>query len=414
MEHVAVIGSSWGDEGKGKIVDYLCRDSDIIVRYQGGNNAGHTIVVEGRKFVFHLLPSGILQPGKLNVIGNGVVVDPGLLLEELAALKGEKLGALKVSEYATMIMPWHRVLDGIEGGKVGTTGRGIGPAYESKINRLGFKIGELLDFETFSKKLAERLEEANWLLQNKYKTSQLNLKEMIEQFRGYANALAPMITNTSLLLAKAMRDGKRIMFEGAQGTLLDVDYGSYPFVTSSNPSIGGLYTGTGIRPRNVKAIGIVKAYATRVGNGPFPTELKEEIGKHLQDKGHEFGATTGRPRRCGWLDLVLLKYSTDVNGFDGFALTKLDVLSGLPKVNVAVGYKVGNKTSENLLSMYDMERAEPVFKELPGWSEDISKCRKFEELPKNCRDYVTFIEKTTGVPVKYIGIGPGREELIVR
>jgi adenylosuccinate synthase len=416
MKNLAVLGSSWGDEGKGKIVDYLTMESDIVVRFAGGNNAGHTIVVDGKQFIFHLLPAGILHKDKLCVIGNGVVLDPKVLEEELDKLKkdGVKVADLKISESATLIMPWHKVLDGIEGGKVGTTGRGIGPAYESKINRKGFKVGELRDFGSFSLKVAERLEEVNWLLKNRYNAEQMDAKKILEEFKGYAELLTPLITNTSLLLNNSMRAGKGILFEGAQGTLLDIDHGTFPFVTSSNPSTGGIFTGSGCRPRDLHVVGLVKAYQTRVGNGPMPTELLDEKGAQIQKAGHEFGATTGRPRRCGWLDLVLLRYSHDINGFDSFALTKLDILTGIGKLKLATAYEADGKRYEQLESLSLIDKAKPVYEELSGWDEDITKARSFEELPKAAQDYIRFIEKRTGVFVKYIGVGPGREELIVR
>ncbi|MBW2988307.1 adenylosuccinate synthase [Candidatus Woesearchaeota archaeon] len=416
MKNYAVIGAFWGDEGKGKIVDYLTGQVDIVVRYQGGNNAGHTVVVAGKKFVFHLLPTGIIHMDKLCVIGNGLVVDPGVLMEEIKALEqqGMAMAELKLSESATLIMPWHKILDGIEGGKVGTTKRGIGPAYESKISRRGFKVGELLAWEAFSKKLKEQIDEVNWLLEQKYGHSKLDYGQILTEFELYAEKLSGYICNTSVLLHDAMKEGKAILFEGAQGTLLDIDHGTYPFVTSSNPSIGGVFTGTGVRPKVLRVIGVVKAYSTRVGNGPFPTELNDEISEHLRAKGHEYGATTGRPRRCGWLDLVLLRYTTMVNGFDELALTKLDVLTGLKRLKVCTGYEVDGKKYQQLDSLLHIAKAKPIYEEIEGWQEDIARCTSFDQLPKQCRAYVEYIERAVGVPIRYIGVGPGRREIIVR
>lgn len=416
MKNTVIIGAFWGDEGKGKIVDFIGEEAGVVVRYQGGSNAGHTIVVEGKKYVFHLLPSGILYPGKLCLIGNGVVVEPGALLKELDNLdrNGTPRGELKVSESAILVMEWHKLLDGLEGGKIGTTGRGIGPAYESKVSRKGFKAGELRNMDKFLPKLGAAVRDVNFLLKNKYGVDPLNPDKLAEDFKKYSKALRPLLANTSFLLANAVREGKSVLFEGAQGALLDIDHGFFPFVTSSNSSIGGVYTGTGIRPRNLQVIGVVKAYCTRVGNGPFPTELIDGIGTRLQEAGKEYGATTGRPRRCGWLDLVMLDYSHRINGFDGLALTKLDILTGLPELKVAIGYRIRGKTNHTLTSIYDLDEAEPVYQTMPGWTEDISSCRLFSELPAACQEYVRFIEDQSGIPVHYLGVGPGRKELIIR
>lgn len=416
MKHIVIIGAFWGDEGKGKIVDFIAEQTGVVVRYQGGSNAGHTIVVNGKKHVFHLLPSGMLYPDKLCLIGNGVVVDPEALIEELKELDqtGNERGELKVSESAVLVMDWHKVLDGIEGGKIGTTKKGIGPAYESKVCRKGFKVGELRDMDKFLLKLRNAVTEVNWLLENKYGVEPLDREKLADTFTEYSTALQPLIANTSLLLAEAIRDGKTILFEGAQGALLDIDHGFFPFVTSSNSSIGGVYTGTGIRPRNLQVVGVVKAYCTRVGNGPFPTELNDQIGTRLMETGGEYGATTGRPRRCGWLDLVMLDYSNRINGFDGIALTKLDILTGLPEIKVATGYRIRGEITRTLPSVYDLEEAEPIYQTLPGWTEDISGCRSFSELPPACQAYVRFIEDQIGVPIPYLGVGPGRDELIIR
>jgi len=416
MKNIVIIGAFWGDEGKGKIVDFLGARSEVVVRYQGGSNAGHTIVVDGKKHVFHLLPSGMLYPDKLCLIGNGVVVDPGALITELKELDraGHPRGELKVSDAAILVMDWHKILDGIEGGEIGTTGRGIGPAYESKVSRKGFKTGELRNMDTFLPKLRHAVTEVNWLLKNKYQVEPLDGEKLADTFKAYSTAIRPLIANTSLLLAEAIREGKSILFEGAQGALLDIDHGFFPFVTSSNSSIGGVYTGTGCRPRELQVIGVVKAYCTRVGNGPFPTELTGRIGTRLLETGGEFGATTGRPRRCGWLDLVMLDYSHRINGFDGLALTKLDILTGLPEIRVATGYRIRGAITPTLPSVYDLEQSKPTYQTLPGWKDDITNCRNFSDLPPACQAYVRFIEDQAGIPIRYIGVGPGREELIIR
>jgi len=358
----------------------------------------------------------MLYPDKLCLIGNGVVVDPGALITELRELdrSGRPRGELKVSESAILVMDWHKILDGIEGGKVGTTGRGIGPAYESKVSRKGFKAGELRNMDTFLPKLHNAVTEVNWLLKNKYQLEPMDGEKLADTFRTYCSSILPMISNTSLLLSRAIKEGKTILFEGAQGALLDIDHGFFPFVTSSNSSIGGVYTGTGVRPRNLQVVGVVKAYCTRVGNGPFPTELTDNIGAWLQGTGGEYGATTGRPRRCGWLDLVMLDYSNRINGFDGIALTKLDILTGLPEIKVATGYRIRGEITRTLPSVYDLEEARPIYQTLPGWKDDITGCREFSDLPSTCQAYVRFIEDQTGLPVRYIGVGPGREELIIR
>jgi adenylosuccinate synthase len=414
MANTAVIGSSWGDEGKGKIVDYLCAKSDVIVRYQGGNNAGHTIVANGEQHIFHLLPSGILHPNKLNIIANGLVVDLGVLKQELQALKDKKHGRLALSDAATITMPWHKAFDGITGKEVGTTGRGIGPAYCSKYSRQGFRVGELLDFPKFETKLRAGLKAANWLLRNRYKKKPFCLTKIKAEFRAHAGFMKPFILNSTLLISDCLAKKKTLLLEGAQGTLLDIDHGTYPYVTSSNPTIGGIYTGTGVRIQNLRVVGLVKAYQTRVGNGAMPTELLDSTGERLRELGREFGATTGRPRRCGWLDLVLLRYAHIVNGFDALALTKLDVLSGFDTLRVCIGYRHKGKVHRLPPGLSQLSLMEPVYKELSGWRADIGDCRSFLDLPKQAQAYVKFIERGVGSPVKYIGVGPGREELICR
>ncbi|OGQ22956.1 MAG: adenylosuccinate synthase [Deltaproteobacteria bacterium RIFCSPHIGHO2_02_FULL_60_17] len=424
MANVAVIGAQWGDEGKGKIVDLFTRDADIVVRFQGGNNAGHTLVVNGNKTVLHLIPSGALHPGKLCVIGNGVVVDPGVLLEELDGLKkrGYLLddSFLRISEQAHLIMPYHKAIDlareRLRGkGKIGTTGRGIGPAYEDKVARTGIRFVDLLEQDTFRDKLRHNIKEKNIYLKAILKEKTLSFKEIHDTYRGYRERLKGHVANTGLLLDNEIRAGKKVLFEGAQGTLLDVDHGTYPFVTSSNTVIGGLCSGAGIGARNVhQIIGISKAYTTRVGSGPFPTELKGPEGEKLKEEGSEFGATTGRPRRCGWFDAVGVRYAVRVNGITGIALTKLDVLTGFKKIGVCVAYRCEGKTYHDFpASLRVLERAEPVWEKMDGWSTPISGAKSLSDLPANAQRYVRRLEKIIGMEMILISVGPGREQTIL-
>ena len=424
MANVAVIGAQWGDEGKGKIVDLFSRDADIVVRFQGGNNAGHTLVVNGNKTVLHLIPSGALHPGKLCVIGNGVVVDPGVLLEELDGLKkrGYLLddSFLRISEQAHLIMPYHKAIDlareRLRGkGKIGTTGRGIGPAYEDKVARTGIRFVDLLEQDTFRDKLRHNIKEKNIYLKAILKEKTLSFKEIHDTYRGYRERLKGHVANTGLLLDNEIRAGKKVLFEGAQGTLLDVDHGTYPFVTSSNTVIGGLCSGAGIGARNVhQIIGISKAYTTRVGSGPFPTELKGPEGEKLKEEGSEFGATTGRPRRCGWFDAVGVRYAVRVNGITGIALTKLDVLTGFKKIGVCVAYRCEGKTYHDFpASLRVLERAQPIWERMDGWNTPISGAKKFSDLPANAQRYVRRLEEIIGTEMILISVGPGREQTIL-
>ncbi|MBI3062631.1 MAG: adenylosuccinate synthase [Deltaproteobacteria bacterium] len=424
MANVAVIGAQWGDEGKGKIVDLFSRDADIVVRFQGGNNAGHTLVVNGNKTVLHLIPSGALHPGKLCVIGNGVVVDPGVLLEELDGLKkrGYLLddSFLRISEQAHLIMPYHKAIDlareRLRGkGKIGTTGRGIGPAYEDKVARTGIRVVDLLEQDTFREKLRHNIKEKNIYLKAILKEKTLSFKEIHDTYRGYRERLKGHVANTGLLLDNEIRAGKKVLFEGAQGTLLDVDHGTYPFVTSSNTVIGGLCSGAGIGARNIhQIIGISKAYTTRVGSGPFPTELKGPEGEKLKEEGSEFGATTGRPRRCGWFDAVGVRHAVRVNGITGIALTKLDVLTGFKKIGVCVAYRCEGKTYHDFpASLRVLERAEPVWERMDGWDAPISGARKLSDLPANAQKYVRRLEEIIGTEMILISVGPGREQTIL-
>jgi adenylosuccinate synthase len=424
MANVAVIGAQWGDEGKGKIVDLFTRDADIVVRFQGGNNAGHTLVVDGVKTVLHLIPSGALHKNKLCVIGNGVVVDPEVLLEEIAGLraKGHLLddALLKLSEQAHLIMPYHKAIDlareRLRGkGKIGTTGRGIGPAYEDKVARVGIRFVDLLDGTTFRDKLKRNIEEKNIYLKAILKEKTLDYSAIYESYCSYREELEQYVANTGVLLDREMKAGKKVLFEGAQGTLLDVDHGTYPYVTSSNTVIGGVCTGAGVGARNIhEVVGLSKAYTTRVGSGPFPTELKDAIGERLMQDGGEYGATTGRPRRCGWFDAVGVRHAVRLNGLTGIALTKLDVLTGLKKIKVCTAYKSGGEKYEDFpASIRVLKHAEPVWEEMDGWDEPITSARKLSDLPGNARRYVHRLEEIVGCEMMLVSVGPGREETIL-
>jgi adenylosuccinate synthase len=424
MSNVAIIGAQWGDEGKGKIVDLFTCDADIIVRFQGGNNAGHTLVVNGKKTVLHLVPSGALHPNKLCVIGNGVVVDPQVLIEEVDALKaqGHLLDdlLLRISEEGHLIMPYHKAIDlareRLRGkGKIGTTGRGIGPAYEDKVARVGIRFIDLLEEDTFREKLRHNIEEKNIYLKAILKEKTLDFDEIHDGYAGYRERLKPHIANTSLLLDREMRAGKKVMFEGAQGTLLDVDHGTYPYVTSSNTSAGGACTGSGVGPQHIHyVIGISKAYTTRVGSGPFITELFGTEGETLKREGVEFGATTGRARRCGWFDAVGVRHAVRVNGITGIALTKLDVLTGFKKIPICTGYRfAGQVYDEFPASSKVLENAEPVLEEMEGWSQAITAVRQFSELPVAAQRYVQRIEKVLDTEIILVSVGPGREQTIL-
>jgi adenylosuccinate synthase len=425
MANVVVVGAQWGDEGKGKIVDLLTRYADCIVRFQGGNNAGHTLVVEGRQFIFHLIPSGILYQDKKCMIGNGVVIDPGVLLQEMHELAENNLPVnperLIISENAHLIMPYHRSLDQSceaalkKAAKIGTTGRGIGPCYGDKILRKGIKIGDLLDEELFRDKLRENLEEKNEILTNKFGAGPIPFEETYRTYREYAETLAPFIGNISVELDRARRAGKNILFEGAQGTQLDIDHGTYPFVTSSNTVAGNACTGSGFGPAHIDAvIGILKAYTTRVGEGPFPSELLDATGDTLQQRGGEFGATTGRKRRCGWLDAVIAREAVRLNGITGFAITKLDVLSGQPSLKIANAYLDGDRRHEAMPgNIRSVQRLQPIYETLPGWQEDLRHIRNVNDLPGKARDYVKRIEELTETPAVIISVGPGREETLL-
>ncbi|MCW5199255.1 adenylosuccinate synthase [Desulfobulbus sp. F1] len=427
MASVVVVGTQWGDEGKGKIVDLLTSHADCIVRFQGGNNAGHTLVVEGKKYIFHIIPSGILYENKLCMIGNGVIIDPGVLLDEMDELQTKGLPVhpdrLLISENAHLIMPYHCLLDQAReaalsiGKKIGTTGRGIGPCYMDKVGRVGIKIGDLLDFSQFLDKLQANLEEKNFFLTKQYNASPASFDAIKAQFEGYAERLSSFIGNVSVVLDQARKAGKNILFEGAQGTQLDIDHGTYPFVTSSNTVAGNACIGSGFGPAHIdQVIGILKAYTTRVGSGPFPSELPEgdAIGDELQRKGGEFGATTGRRRRCGWLDMVVANDAVRLNGLTGLAITKLDVLSGQPTLKIGRSYTVEGKPFDRMpCNIRQTALARPVYEEVEGWSEDVSKVRDFSELPQNAKDYIRRIEDISGVPPVIVSVGPDRAETLL-
>ena len=423
MSNIVIVGTQWGDEGKGKIVDLLAEYADMVVRFQGGNNAGHTMVVEGEQFISHLVPSGILQK-KTCLIGNGVVVDPSVLLEELDKLnnKGIDVGPnlLKISEKAHVIMPYHKQIDlarEIMKGdqKIGTTGRGIGPCYEDKASRRGIRFVELIDADVFKETVHAVLEEKNFYLKHFLSAEPLDPKPIVHQYQGYAERLAPHVVNISIVLNQALKAGKQILFEGAQGTHLDIDHGTYPFVTSSNTVSGNACCGAGIGPKEITGvIGIVKAYTTRVGRGPFPTELFDEIGDTIQKKGAEFGATTGRKRRCGWLDIVLLRNAARLNGLTGLVITKLDVLDGLESLKICTGYEYNGETLDDFpANLKTLEACKPVFETFPGWSEDISDIRKLDDLPKNARHYLDRVEELLETSIDIVSVGPGRDETII-
>ena len=424
MPSVVVVGTQWGDEGKGKIVDILAERADYIVRFQGGNNAGHTLVINGQKHILHLIPSGIFHEGKVCLIGNGVVVDPAVLLEEIDRLEKAGLpvppGKLYVSEKAHLIMPYHKAIDhGREALKgktrIGTTGRGIGPCYEDKVARRGIRVGDLLDPELFGQKLREILEEKNFYLEKYLGRQALSYEEIYRSYLAFGERLAPYVANVSEILAEARAARKNILFEGAQGTQLDIDHGTYPFVTSSNTVAGGACAGAGIGPTSIDyVLGIAKAYTTRVGEGPFPTELKDEIGNHLRECGGEYGSTTGRPRRCGWLDGVILKEAVRLNGLSGLAITKLDVLSGLTEIKFCEAYELeGRKLSSLPARISEIYRVKPVYRDFRGWQEDLSACRTPDDLPPAAREYLRFIEEYTGVPVIMVSTGPARDQNIL-
>jgi adenylosuccinate synthase len=421
MPAIVLVGAQWGDEGKGKATDLLGGDVDYVVRYQGGNNAGHTVVIGDQSYALHLLPSGILSPEVVPVIGNGVVIDPGVLLEEIDGLtaRGVDCGRLLISANAHLIMPHHRALDKVSErflgkAQIGTTGRGIGPAYGDKIARMGIRVQDLLDPGILAQKLELALREKNQVLSKVYNRRPIDVGPIVEEYVRYGERLLPHISDTELVINKALDDGKVVLLEGAQGTLLDVDHGTYPFVTSSSPTAGGACAGSGIGPTKItKVIGILKAYTTRVGSGPFPTELLDEMGEFLRTTGGEYGVTTGRNRRTGWFDAVIARYASRVNGITDYFITKLDVLSGLERIPVCVGYDIdGVRHDEMPMTQTEFHHATPIYEHLDGWQEDITKARTFDDLPAKAQTYIRALEEMSGARVSAIGVGPGRDQTL--
>ncbi len=421
MTAIALLGAQWGDEGKGKATDLLGDKVDYVVRYQGGNNAGHTVIIGKEKYALHLLPSGILSPSVIPVIGNGVVIDPSVLFEEIRGLneRGIDTSKLKISFNAHLITPYHRTIDKVSErflgkSKIGTTGRGIGPAYADKINRIGIRVQDLFDPSILRQKVEGALPDKNQVLIKVFNRKGLEVDEVVEEYLKYAELFSPFVSDTGPLLNKALDEGKNVLLEGSQGTLLDVDHGTYPFVTSSNPTAGGACTGSGIGPTRIsRVIGIIKAYTTRVGSGPFPTELFDEDGEKLRSIGGEVGVTTGRARRCGWYDALIARYAVRVNGLTDLFLTKLDVLTGWEKIPVCVAYEVDGKRVDELpASQSDFHHAKPIYEYLPGWNEDISQAKSLADLPVNAQKYVKFLEEISGAQISAIGVGPERDETI--
>lgn len=423
MASLVIVGAQWGDEGKGKVTDYLAQSADWVVRYQGGNNAGHTVVVGGKTFKLHLLPSGVVHESVKSVIGNGVVVDPLVLLEELQRLAGMGVThpQLYISERAHVILPYHRLLDELEeesrgAEKIGTTGRGIGPAYVDKIARSGIRMVDFVDPARFRQRLESVLPQKNRLLTKLYGSRSFTSDEIISEYAKAAEVLRPMVCDVSYMLDEALSRGERVVFEGAQGTLLDIDHGTYPYVTSSSPTAGGAAVGAGVGPKKVGTVlGIVKAYTTRVGSGPFPTELHDETGNRIRERGREYGTTTGRARRVGWFDAVMLRHSIRVNGIEHLAIMLLDVLSGFDEIKVCNEYRIdGQPVSSFPADLERLERCEPVYESFTGWTEEIDHCDRFDQLPKAAQDYIAGLERLLGVPVSLVSVGPGREQTIIR
>ena len=423
MKTVAVVGSQWGDEGKGKVIDYLATQADVVIRGQGGNNAGHTLVVDGKKFALRLIPSGVLNPNTINVIGNGIVFDPQGFLEEVEMLKKDNIDTsnIKISDRAHIVFPYHKELDALAeeargDNKIGTTKKGIGPCYMDKTERSGIRICDLMDKDVFAKKLKLQVDAKNKLVQGVYgKEAMFDFETIYNEYLGYAEKIRNHVADTSVIVYDAIKAGKKVLFEGAQGTLLDLDLGTYPFVTSSHPISGGFAVGAGVGPNMIKdVVGIVKAYTTRVGEGPFVTELDNEIGEEIRIKGREFGTVTGRSRRCGWFDAVIVRYAARVNGLTSISLMLLDVMSGFDTIKICKAYKLDGKEIYGLpATVKDIERCEPVYEELPGWKEDITHVKSFEELPVNCQNYIRKIEELVHCPVRMFSVGPDREQTVV-
>ncbi|MDR1042925.1 MAG: adenylosuccinate synthase [Clostridiales Family XIII bacterium] len=420
----AIIGLQWGDEGKGKIIDYLAGRADVVVRAQGGNNAGHTVVIGGKKYALHLIPSGVLHPGAVNVIGNGVVVDPEGFFKETATLEADGVDCsnIFISDRAHIVFPWHRELDALieasaANGGIGTTKRGIGPCYAEKTARTGLRACDMLDARSFREKLAERLDANNTIISKIYGAKPLDSERILDEYAGYAERMSPMVADTGVIVYDAVSEGKAVLFEGAQGVMLDLDLGTYPYVTSSHPGSGGFIVGAGVGPSMIREIvGVVKAYTTRVGAGPMVTELTDETGNAIREAGHEYGTTTGRPRRCGWFDGVAVRHSVRANGVDGIALMLLDVLSGFDEIKLCYAYETpdSGKIEHFPASLDTLAACKPLYRAVRGWRTDISRCTSFEELPKEAQAYIAEIENLSGAPVKIVSVGPGREQTIIR
>ena len=424
MKTVAVVGSQWGDEGKGKVIDFLATQADVVVRGQGGNNAGHTLVVDGKKFALRLIPSGILNSNTINVIGNGIVFDPKGFFEEIEMLESNGISTknIKISDRAHIVFPYHKELDGLAeeargDNKIGTTKKGIGPCYMDKTERSGIRVCDLMDKEIFAKKLKLQIEAKNKIVTGVYeKEAMFDFDEIYNEFIGYAEKMKPYVDDTTVIVYDAIKANKKVLFEGAQGTLLDLDLGTYPFVTSSHPTSGGFAVGAGVGPNMIKdVVGIVKAYTTRVGEGPFVTELFDETGERIRVQGHEFGTVTGRARRCGWFDSVIVKYAARVNGITSISFMLLDVLTGFDKIKICTAYKMGDKIINNFpASLEDLAKCEPVYEELDGWNEDITNIEKFEDLPENAKKYIARIEELIDVNIDLVSVGPNRTQTIIR
>ncbi|QEK13497.1 adenylosuccinate synthase [Crassaminicella thermophila] len=423
MSTVVVVGAQWGDEGKGKVIDYLAGESDVVVRAQGGNNAGHTVVVGDKKYALRLIPSGILYSDTINIIGNGVVFDPEGFLKEIDKIEAQGVCTdnIKISDRAHVILPYHKVIDALAeeargGEKIGTTKNGIGPCYMDKVERSGIRICDLMDKDVFIEKVSKQIDKKNEIIEKIYGGEKLNKEEIISTYLEYAERIKKYVDDTTVLLYDSIKEGKKVLFEGAQGALLDIDLGTYPYVTSSHPTAGGFPVGAGIGPNMIEeVVGVVKAYTTRVGKGPFVTEQDNEIGDKIRVAGNEFGTVTGRPRRCGWFDAVMVKYASRINGVTSLSIMLLDVLTGLEELKICIGYKLGDKVIEHFPASLEMlGKCEPVYETLEGWTEDITGCTSYEELPKNAQKYLERIEELVGAPIKIVSVGPKRSQTIVR
>lgn len=423
MSGTVIVGAQWGDEGKGKIIDFLASKADVIVRSQGGNNAGHTVIVGNNKYAFHLMPSGVLYENKINVVSNGVVFDPEGFLKEIEILEKQGINTsnILIDERVHVIFPYHKKIDALEeaargNDPIGTTQKGIGPCYMDKVERSGIRLGEMLEPELFKERLFMQVERKNKVIEKIYNDKGFDKEEIYNQYCEYAEKLRKYVTDTTVVVHEALEANEKVLFEGAQGTLLDIDLGTYPYVTSSHPTSGGFCVGAGVGPKTIKeVVGVVKAYTTRVGKGPFPTELNDEIGDLIREKGNEFGTTTGRPRRCGWFDGVMLKYTARVNGLTSISLMLLDVLSGFDKIKLCTGYDIEGKNVQNFpASLNTLGKCIPIYEELDGWHEDITTITDFEDLPLNAKKYIQKIEEYVGIPVKIISVGPKRTQTIVR